>query len=173
MFLAGRASAERERARVAGAPVGWAWPAALAAMTAVAGCLLVALVMRPRGDASPPAPSGPGSVAQETPRAPAPDRDEAPVPREGHDVPAVEPQRVFWPGAAESETWTVRWPRMDDADRTLAQLADRRFFGPDWESACPPGAFGPPVGPEAPRRPRSYVEHRRMLIEELISPEET
>ena len=167
MFLAGRASVRRERSHVARPSVGWGWPAALASMTAMAGCLLVALVMQHPGDTSPPVRGGSGSVAQETPSVSAQDRDEAPGSRDHREAPAVEPQHVFRPGTGKPETLTVRSPRMGDADRTFAKLADGRFFEPAWESECPPGSFGPPVGPLHPRRPRSYIEHRRMLLEEL------
>ncbi|HUT89455.1 MAG TPA: hypothetical protein VMY37_08160 [Thermoguttaceae bacterium] len=167
MYLAGRASAERERSRPARPSVRWAWPAALASMTAVAGCLLVVLVVQHPGDTPPQVPGSSGSVAQERPRVPVQDRDEAPAARDHREVPAAEPQRVFWPGNAEPETWTVRSSRMDDSDRAFPRFADSRVFEPAWQSECPPGSFGPPVGPVPPRRPRSYVEHRRMLLEEL------
>lgn len=167
MYLAGRASAKRERTPAARPCARWAWPAALAAMTTVAGCLLAALVLQHRGDTPPPVPGSSGSVAEEMPRAPAPDRQGIPVNGDSREVPVVEPQRVFWPDIAKSETLTVRSSWMHDADPTLAQLADSRIFEAAGERASPPGSFGPPVGPDPPPRPRSYVEHRRMLLEEL------
>lgn len=173
MFLAGRASVQGERLHGAAPSVGWVWPAALASMTAVAGGLLVALVMRHPGDTSPPGPDAFRAVAQETPGASVQHRDEAPGSGDDRDVPAVDPQLVFWPDTDMPETPTVRSPRTNDADRTLVQLADGRFREPGWERACPPGSFGPPVGPDDPRRPRSYVEHRRMLLEELECLRET
>jgi len=167
MFLAGRASVRCERSHAAIPSVGWIWPAALASMTAVAGGLLVALVMQHPGDTSPPGPDAFKAVAQETPGASVQHRDEAPVSGDDREAPAVEPQLVFWPETKMPQALTVRSPRTDDADRMLARFADGRFRELAWERACPPGSFGPPVGPDDPRRPRSYVEHRRMLLEEL------
>lgn len=173
MFLAGLASAQRGVSPAAGRSVGWVWPAALASMTAVAGCLLLALVVQHPGDTSPPVPGGSGTVAKETPRAPVQNRDDLPASRDDREPPAVEPQHVFWPGAEEPETLTLRSSRRDDADRTFAKLADSRFIEPGSTSASPPGSFGPPAAPGDPRRPRSYVEHRRMLLEELDCLRET
>ena len=166
MYLSGRASAKRERTAAARPCARWAWPAALAAVTTVAGCLLVALLIEHRGDA-PPVTGGPGAAAQETSPVPGQDRHRAPGDRGHREVLAVQRERVFWPGVGESETLTVRSPRLDRADRVFPQLADLRDIESAWESACPPGSFGPPVGPGPPRRPRSYVEQRRMLLEEL------
>ncbi|MFC1596581.1 hypothetical protein ACFL5Q_01360 [Planctomycetota bacterium] len=167
MFLAGRASVRWERSHAARPSVAWVWPAAFASMTAMAGGLLVALVMQHPADTSAPSPGSSGAVAQETPGASVQDRDEAPGSRDDREVPAVEPQLVFWPDTEMPETLTVRSPRTDDVDRMLAKFADGRLLEPAWERACPPGSFGPPAGPDDPRRPRSYVEHRRMLLEEL------
>ena len=172
MYLAGRASAKGERAGAARPGTPWTWPAALAGMTAVAGCLLVALVIEHRGDA-PPAPGRPGSVAQEASPAPGQDRDGARGDLDHPEVLAVERKRVFWPGTGESDALTVRSASRDHSDRVLVQLADHRLLDPSWESGSPPGSFGPPLGPDPPRRPRSYVEHRRMLLEELECSGET
>jgi hypothetical protein len=166
MYLAGRASAKRERAGAARPRTRWTWPAALAGMTAVAGCLLVALVIEHRGD-TPPVPGVSGAAAQQTPPVPVPVRRGTPGDREDREVPAAERQPVVWPGVGESETLTVRSPRWEEADRMSPQLAEHRLLDAAWESASPPGSFGPPVGPDPPRRPRSYVERRRMLLEEL------
>jgi hypothetical protein len=169
MFLAGRASVECERSHVA-RPAGWAWPVALASMTAIAGSLLVALIMQQLGDTSPPVPGSPGSVARETPHASVQDRGEAPGDRDNREVPAAQPQRVFWP---RTETLIARSQWTDDDDGMLAQSANSRGFEQAWESECPPGSFGPPLGSAPSRRPRSYVEHRRMLLEELNCVRET
>lgn len=47
LFLAGRASATRDAGTGTARRTGWRWPAATAAMTAVAACLLVMLCTRP------------------------------------------------------------------------------------------------------------------------------
>ena len=172
MYLAGRASANGERAGAVRPGTRWTWPAALAGMAAVAGCLLVALVIEHRGDA-PPVPGSPGSVSQEPSPVPGQDRDEAHGDRDHPEVLAAERKRVFWPGAGESETLTARFAKRDHSDRVLVQLADHRLRGPAWQSGGPPGSFGPPLGPDSPPRPRSYVEHRRMLLEELECSGET
>lgn len=174
MFLAGRASVERARSRGGGAPIRWAWPVSFGAMTAAAGCLLVALVVeRGRDNMSRPAPSSSGPMAQETSGVAGQDRDEAPAERDDspamrddRDLPA-EPPRGFWPAVTESGTLTARSPRRDDADRAVAQFADAWSVEPACRIARAPGSFGPPVGLARSRRPRSYVEHRRMLLEEL------
>ena len=143
-------------------------------MTAVAGCLLVALVVERARNTPGPAASGSGSMAQATSRATGQDRDEAPAKRDDspakpddRDLPVVEPQRGLWPAVAESGTLTDGSPRMGDADGTVAQFADAWGVEPARRSAGAPGSFGPPVGLVRSRRPRSYVEHRRMLLEEL------
>lgn len=170
MFLAGRASVGRE-ASPARRPVGWGWPMALASMTAIAGCLAVALVVEHLRNT--PSPGGSGLAVQERPEVYEPDRDRAragpeedPADGDDRETPPVEPRRVFWPAATETGTWTARPPRRDAPERSLAQLADRRFEARE-EREGPPGSFGPPAEPDAPPAPRSYVERRRMLLEEL------
>jgi hypothetical protein len=136
-------------------------------MTAVAGCLLVALIVEHRGDTLPPVPSGAGPTTQSETPVSVPDRDGSPVDDHQRQVPGVERKPGFRPDADASGTLTVRSPSTGDAGRLIAQFADGRGFEPSGERRFPPGSFGPPLGPDPPRRPRSYVEHRRMLLEEL------
>jgi hypothetical protein len=167
MYLAGQASVNREGTDTARRGTPWTWPTALAGMTAVAGFLLVALVVEHRGDTVPPAPDGSGAVAKDSPSVPVQNRDGAPGDRDHPEVLAAERKRVVWPVVGEPERLTVRSPRWDEADRMSPQLAELRVLKPAGEGARPPGSFGPPLGPDPPRRPRSYVERRRMLLEEL------
>ncbi len=170
MYLAGRASVGTELAGRAEPNTAWAWPTAFSVMTAVAGCLLVALILRPLEIA-------PSTVADRVEEAMDESKQilvqESPAAEESGDherVPLVEPQRVLWPARERFESLAATSPHLDltiDADQMIAQLESRRMLRPTSEPEYLAGPRLRSAVPVQPSRPRSYVEYRRMIFEEM------
>ena len=153
MYLAGQAAVRRERT---GPRTGWAWPSAFAAMTAVAAIALAALVVGRRGTErylsapvgeTPPKVSVPGPSGL-IPTIPA-----------GSDM---DQSRLAASGQFDSAETL-------DLDAMLAQLPTGRGLpeGPPWRGRLDLPADDLATLPTS--RPSSYVQHRQMLMEEMMS----
>ena len=136
MFLAGQASRGARHAR-------WPWPAAFAAMTAVAAGLLVALVMQSRPQPARTIPVPPDSVAAKGNRHPA--------------TPPVRDEPIE-SGPEDQRPSTAPWP----SDAMVLSPADRRLER--ILVAESPGAAPGSDMPGAARGPASYRE----LLESLL-----
>jgi hypothetical protein len=141
MFLAGQASRDTRHAR-------WPWPAAFAAMTAVAAGLLVALVIESRPQTARTIPVPPDSVTAGADRQPA-----TPPGRAGPIQPGPEDERPGTP------PWAPDGLVLSPADRRLERMA----------LAESPGAAAGSDVPGAARGPASYRELLESLLKDVSS----
>lgn len=169
MYLSGRASAGKGPASGA-KPAAWAWPTAFSVMTAIAGCLLAVLIVR--GPETAPTVATDGT--RPTTKTPA-----HALIQESYDVgasgnrdqnPTVEPERVFWPTTARPATLTAT---PSPTISMIARLENSRSLRPTPEIDRPVMPLLRSDGPVQPSRPRPYVEHRRVVFEQLIPSRET
>ena len=170
MYLAGRASAGMEPASGAKRASTWAWPAAFSVMTAIAGCLLAVLIVRGPEAARTAVTDGIRPAAEVPTHASVQEPNDAGESGNREQEPALKPERVFWPATVRPETLTATLPR---SIPMIARLENSRSLRPTLEIARTVRPLLQSGGPVQPSRPRPYVEHRRMVFEELIPSRKT
>ena len=170
IFLAGQQSAAAGEVGPAKRRGGWGWPAAFAAMTAVAAMLLVMLLSRPEAPGNVPFVVVPPERAVDDGAAP-PQESPGSSPHEGPVEPPPVPQEP--PAEATSRRSLLAsvgldWIRLPERgelgpEASYSRLLDRALAGEidDWPLPAP--------GPGG-RRASAPVSYRELLNKELGSP---
>ncbi|MGA2064785.1 MAG: hypothetical protein ABSG86_07440 [Thermoguttaceae bacterium] len=165
IFRAGRASALRGTTRPRRRWAGWGWPAAFAAMTAVAASLLVMLCARPAPNAA---------VRLEQPEAAAPGMAEGKVAAEPSPASAVAVQTPVDHSLGAVAAWLSQWsapepsagrgPERTDPAYSSSYPQLRGRFLRDGEGPYPPEAVVPAGTTAVAQQPLPYHE----LLDRLL-----
>ena len=170
IFLAGQQSVAADDAGPANRRGGWGWPAAFAAMTAVAAMLLVMLLSRPEAPGNVPFVEVPPGQAVDDPDAPPPESPESLPDEEFVEPPPVPPEppaeSTFGQILLASVGWD--WTRPSERSKlgpeaSYSRLLDLVLAGEidDWPL---------PARVEGPRRASAPVSYRELLNQELGNP---